>query len=56
MAAAEMGCIIAGASQEKRQAARKYASAIGLAFQIVDDILDVTGTTKDLGETSRKRC
>ncbi len=50
LAAAEMGCIIAGASQEKRQAARKYASAIGLAFQIVDDILDVTGTTKDLGK------
>ncbi|MCI9575936.1 MAG: polyprenyl synthetase family protein [Clostridiales bacterium] len=50
VAAAEMGCILAGASQEKRQAARKYASAIGLAFQIVDDILDVTGTTEDLGK------
>lgn len=50
LAAAEMGCILAGASEEQKQAAKQYASAIGLAFQIVDDILDVTGTTKDLGK------
>ena len=50
LAAAEMGCILADANEAQRQAARQYASAIGLAFQIVDDILDVTGTTEDLGK------
>lgn len=50
LAAAEMGCILAGAGEQQRQAAKQYASAIGLAFQIVDDILDVTGTTEDLGK------
>lgn len=50
LAAAEMGCILAGASEEQKQAAGQYASTIGLAFQIVDDILDVTGTTEDLGK------
>lgn len=50
LAAAEMGCILAGANEQQKQAAKQYASAIGLAFQIVDDILDVTGTTEDLGK------
>jgi geranylgeranyl diphosphate synthase type II len=49
-AAAEIGCIAAGASEEKCRAAATYAEAVGLAFQIVDDILDVTAKTSDLGK------
>lgn len=51
-AACEMGCIIAGASDEKINAARNYANAIGLAFQIVDDILDVTSDTDVIGKNT----
>ncbi len=49
-AACMMGCIVAGADAEKVAAAERYAHAIGLAFQIVDDILDVTSTSEELGK------
>ena len=49
-AACEMGCIAAGANEEQTLAARDYAEKIGLAFQITDDILDVTSTTEELGK------
>ncbi|MBP1581886.1 MAG: polyprenyl synthetase family protein [Oscillospiraceae bacterium] len=49
-AACEMGCILAGASEEKRTAAKEYAAKIGLAFQITDDILDQCSTTEELGK------
>ncbi|HIR52975.1 MAG TPA: polyprenyl synthetase family protein [Candidatus Onthovicinus excrementipullorum] len=49
-AACRMGCVIAGAPREKLDAAGSYAAALGLAFQIVDDILDVTGSTEELGK------
>lgn len=49
-AACEMGCIIGGATKEQLDAATKYAHSIGLAFQIVDDILDVTSTSEELGK------
>ena len=49
-AACMMGCICAGADEEKLAAAERYASAVGLAFQIVDDVLDVTSTTDELGK------
>ena len=52
MAAAEMGCILAGADGVRINAARKYARAIGLAFQIVDDIIDVISDSKVLGKPS----
>lgn len=45
-----LGCIAAGADSEKITAAEKYAADIGLAFQIVDDILDVVGDEKALGK------
>ena len=45
-----MGCIAAGADEEKISAARAYAHDVGLAFQIVDDILDVTSTAEELGK------
>ncbi len=49
-AACEMGCILAGASERQQKAAKNYAAKIGLAFQITDDILDVTSTTEELGK------
>lgn len=49
-AACMMGCICAGADDTKVSAAERYAHAVGLAFQIVDDILDVTSTTDELGK------
>ena len=50
IAAARLGCISAGASKEQEKAAVTYASDIGLAFQIVDDMLDITSTTEALGK------
>lgn len=49
-ASCEMGCIIGGADEAKINAATKYAHSIGIAFQIMDDILDVTSTSEDLGK------
>lgn len=49
-AACMIGCVIAGADDKKIAAAERYAHAIGLAFQIVDDILDVTSTAEELGK------
>ena len=48
--ACEMGCICGNASPEQLQAAKEFGLAIGLAFQIVDDILDVTSTDEMLGK------
>ncbi len=50
MAAASLGCIAANADEAKISAAREYCSDIGLAFQIVDDILDVTSSSEILGK------
>lgn len=49
-AACLMGCIVAGADEEKLSAAAKYADCVGLAFQLVDDVLDVTSTSDELGK------
>ena len=49
-ASCEMGCIVAGADEAKINAATQYAHSIGIAFQIVDDILDVTSTSEELGK------
>jgi len=49
-AACEMGCIVGGADDNRIKAAGEYAHSIGIAFQIVDDILDVTATSEDLGK------
>lgn len=45
-----LGCLVAGADEEKIIAADKYCRNIGLAFQIVDDILDVTSDVETLGK------
>ena len=49
-AAAELGCVAAGASPEQRKAARDYAGAVGLAFQIRDDMLDVIADAGEFGK------
>ncbi len=49
-AACVMGCIVAEADEAKKKAAAEFAKKIGLAFQIKDDILDVTGTLEKLGK------
>ena len=48
--ACTMGCMVAGANDKMLTAATEYAQRLGLAFQIVDDILDVTATTEELGK------
>lgn len=48
------GGIIAGASPEDVQRLTRYSQNIGLAFQIVDDILDITATTEQLGKSAGK--
>lgn len=45
-----MGCVCAGADQETIEAASEYGYKLGLAFQIIDDILDVTSTAEELGK------
>ena len=48
------GGIYAGATQGQTAALRKFGAAIGLAFQIVDDVLDVTQSSEQLGKTAGK--
>jgi geranylgeranyl diphosphate synthase type II len=45
-----MGAICADAENETIRAAAEYGLRLGFAFQIIDDILDVTGTTEELGK------
>ena len=49
-AAVSMGATVAGASAEQLSALDDYASAIGLAFQVTDDILDIESDTETLGK------
>ena len=49
-AACLLGCIAAGADDKKIAAASAYAYDLGVAFQIKDDILDVTGSSEELGK------
>jgi geranylgeranyl diphosphate synthase type II len=48
------GGLYAGASTEEIGRLRTYGQSIGLAFQIVDDVLDVTQTSEQLGKTAGK--
>jgi geranylgeranyl diphosphate synthase, type II len=50
----EAGAVLAGASNEDRAALVNYGHHIGLAFQIQDDILDITATSEQLGKTAGK--
>jgi octaprenyl-diphosphate synthase len=49
-AAAEAGAVSAGASSERRRALRRFGQDLGLAFQLVDDALDYSGTAESLGK------
>jgi farnesyl diphosphate synthase len=49
-----MGAACGNASPEQKQALLTYGHAIGLAFQVVDDILDVTADSATLGKTAGK--
>jgi len=48
------GGIYAGATSEQASHLRCFGQAIGLAFQIVDDVLDLTQTSEQLGKTAGK--
>ncbi|WP_099865608.1 polyprenyl synthetase family protein [Pararhizobium haloflavum] len=49
-AAAEVGPIVAGAGKSERNAMRSYGTNLGLAFQLVDDVLDYGGKAAELGK------
>ena len=49
-AAVRAGAILAGGDAAELVSLTRYAESFGLAFQITDDILDVTGATEDLGK------
>ena len=49
-ASVKMGTILANSSKKMLKAMTKYGENIGLAFQIIDDILDVEGSTEELGK------
>ncbi|EFH59491.1 hypothetical protein ARALYDRAFT_898426 [Arabidopsis lyrata subsp. lyrata] len=53
-AAAVMGAIMGGGSDEEIERIRSYARCIGLMFQVVDDVLDVTKSSEELGKTAGK--
>lgn len=53
-AAAVAGAIMTGAPDDVVTAIDEYATHLGLAFQIVDDILDVAGASSELGKTAGK--
>ncbi|MBF2006792.1 MAG: polyprenyl synthetase family protein [Chlorogloeopsis fritschii C42_A2020_084] len=48
------GGVLAGASEKDLQRLSNYAQNIGLAFQIIDDVLDITATQEQLGKTAGK--
>ncbi len=48
--AVQIGCILAGADSEHIEYAKEYAECVGLAFQIIDDILDCTSDKETLGK------
>jgi geranylgeranyl diphosphate synthase type II len=53
-AAAASGAVMAGATEDQLGAIEAFARELGLAFQIVDDILDVEGAAASLGKTAGK--
>lgn len=49
-----MGCIVGGGSDEEVERLRRYARCVGLMYQVVDDVLDVTKSSEELGKTAGK--
>jgi geranylgeranyl diphosphate synthase type II len=54
VASLQLGGMSAGATKTKLESLRSFGLHLGLAFQVVDDILDVTQTSQQLGKTSGK--
>jgi len=50
----EAGALLAAAAEPERKACARYGKAVGLLFQIADDILDATGSSADLGKSAGK--
>lgn len=53
-AAVRMGALVGGATHEQLTALTHYAESLGQAFQVVDDLLDMTGSLDSLGKTPGK--
>jgi len=51
LASVQVGALLGGADERQSSAIRRFGAAAGLAFQIADDILDVTGSQAELGKT-----
>jgi len=51
---ARLGAMSANADEKRLSAITKFGRALGLAFQVIDDILDVTQTTEKLGKSAGK--
>jgi len=49
-----VGAMGARVSEDKVEAIRRYGQELGFAFQVVDDVLDATGTSEELGKTAGK--
>lgn len=49
-AAAQLGALIAGASDTDIEAAAEYGRSLGTAFQLIDDVLDYSGNAADIGK------
>jgi geranylgeranyl pyrophosphate synthase len=51
-AATELGALLAGANTQTQNAMGEFGYKIGMAFQIIDDVLDITSDTEQLGKTA----
>ncbi|MBE0427879.1 MAG: polyprenyl synthetase family protein [Nitrospirae bacterium] len=51
-ASVRIGAILSDSTEDKIEALTTYGENVGLAFQIIDDILDIEGTTEELGKSS----
>jgi len=54
VASAEFGAVVGGAREKELAALRSYARNVGLAFQIVDDLLEAAGDEKETGKSARR--
>ncbi|MCS7306518.1 MAG: polyprenyl synthetase family protein [Thermoguttaceae bacterium] len=54
LASLRLGAVVAGAAESQHQMLAHYGQALGLAFQIVDDLLDVQGEESQVGKRLRK--
>jgi geranylgeranyl pyrophosphate synthase len=53
-ASAVVGALASGATTAQLDAVRRYGQDVGFAFQVVDDVLDATATSEELGKTAGK--